>query len=402
MLPPLLFLAHRIPFPPNKGDKLRSFNLLRYLSRRYRIHLATFIDDPADAVHIPRLSEWCESVCCEPLSPSRAKLGSLRGLATGEALSLPYYRSRKLARWIDERVKSQGITHALVFSSSMAQYALAHPGLHTVVDYCDVDSAKWAAYAQQRKGPMAWIYRREGKRLLDFERTTAARTAAVTFVSQAESELFRELAPEVADKVATVCNGVDASFFAPEQAPESPYAEVGQAIVFTGAMDYWPNIDAVLWFAREVWPQLATRHPDLRFYVVGMNPAPEVQALGNDPAIHVTGTVPDVRPYLAHAALAVAPLKIGRGVQNKVLEAMAMARPVVASPDAATGIEADSEAEMIVAGSADAFVRAIDALLADPATAARIGAAARQRILNQYSWDAHLSRLDPLLESVTQ
>jgi sugar transferase (PEP-CTERM/EpsH1 system associated) len=396
--PPLLYLAHRIPYPPNKGDKVRSFNLLRHFATNYRVMLGCFVDDPADHDYIEKLGEWCEDVHCEPLNPRVARVSSLRGLVNGDALSLPYYRSPRLARWVREMVTRHPIRHAVVFSSPMTQYLDGLRGIRKLADYCDVDSAKWTAYANDHSGPAAWLYRREGERLLAHERRAGARLAAISFVSEDEAKLFRELAPELAERTHAVSNGVNAEFFSPDPTRESPYQAGEKTIVFTGAMDYWPNIDAVRGFATEVWPEIRRRDAQARFVVVGMNPAPDVRALAADPRIRVTGTVPDVRPYLQHADVIVAPLRIARGIQNKVLEAMAMGRAVVASSAAATGIEAEPGREIAVVDAPHETVEAIAALLADPAAAARIGAAARSRVLARYSWEAHLSKLDPLLE----
>jgi sugar transferase (PEP-CTERM/EpsH1 system associated) len=190
-----------------------------------------------------------------------------------------------------------------------------------------------------------------------------------------------------------VGNGVNADYFSPEHAFPSPFAEGEVPVVFTGAMDYWPNVDAVVWFATEVLPRLRTTQSDVRFYIVGMRPAPAVQALSAERVI-VTGTVPDVRPYLAHARVVVAPLRVARGIQNKVLEAMAMARPVVASTECASGIDATPGVDFDIAADIDAYVARIDALLRDPARAACMGAAGRNRVLAHYDWDARLSRFD--------
>jgi glycosyltransferase involved in cell wall biosynthesis len=162
-------------------------------------------------------------------------------------------------------------------------------------------------------------------------------------------------------------------------------------------MDYWPNVDAVCWFAAEIFPLLAQGRPELRFYIVGRAPTPAVRALVGDKVV-VTGTVPDVRPYLRHAAVVVAPLRLARGIQNKVLEAMAMARPVVASSECAAAIEAADGRDLESASSADEFVERVGALLDAPARAQTIGEAARRQVVDHYSWEAHLSRLDAWLD----
>ena len=395
---PLLYLVHRIPYPPNKGDKVRSFNILRQLAKRHRIFLGTFVDHPDDVRYIEQLSEWCEETHVVRLAPRRARLCSLRGLLTGEALSLPYYRSAALAEWVGQVVAREGIGQAVVFSGPMAQY-LDIPGLRRcVVDFCDLDSAKWTQYASDHRWPMSWLYRREGRRLLAFERAAAAGSDASLFVTDAEAALFRNAAPEVEAKIGVMQNGVDADFFSPEHDFADPYPAGGPVVLFTGAMDYWPNVDAVVWFAGELLPRIRTKFPGARFWIVGMNPTPAVQALAGESVV-VTGTVPDVRPYLAHADVVVAPLRIARGIQNKVLEAMAMARPVVISSAAATGLEARPGYDCEIAHSGEEFVSRTVALLGEVALRPTMGLAARQCVLSRYSWSAHLVALESLLDT---
>lgn len=397
---PLLYLVHRIPYPPNKGDKVRSFNILRQLARRHRVFLATFVDQPEDMEHVSRLAEWCEAVYAEPIKPALRKLSSLTGLVSGEALSVPFYRSARMRDWVARVVAESGIHKAVAFSGPMAQY-LDVPGLKTrVVDFCDLDSAKWTSYAPTRSWPMSWLYRREGERLFAFERDWAARAEASTFVTEAEADLLRERAPTVAGRVFAVENGVDADFFSPVHAFASPYSGSGRAIVFTGAMDYYPNIDAVSWFAQEILPTIRAVQPDTCFYIVGMNPAPAVLAL-DGPGVVVTGKVPDVRPWLAYADAVVAPLRIARGIQNKVLEAMAMGKPVVVSAAAATGLHGTPGVDYLIADQASDYHHACLDLLADAQRAAGIGRQARQCVEQRYSWPAHLAQVDRLLNRET-
>lgn len=398
--PAVLFLAHRIPWPPNKGDKVRSFNILRHLAQRYRVYLGTFVDHPDDLAHVDRLSEWCADVHVERLHPLPARLASLRGLLSGEALSLPYYRNATLQRWVRDTLANRGIERAVVFSGPMAQYLDAAALQRVVVDFCDVDSAKWTQYAARRSGPLAWLYRREGRRLLAFEAAAAQRADAALFVTAAEAQLFRTAAPQAAARVGVMQNGVDAAYFSPAHDFTRPWPEGGPVLAFTGAMDYWPNIDAVCWFAAEVLPALRARHPGIRLAIVGMNPAPAVRALAAEDVL-VTGSVPDVRPYLAHAEVVVAPLRVARGIQNKVLEAMAMARAVVVSADSAAGLAGQAGEAYVSALSAADFTEAVSALLHAPERARAIGSAARRTVERCYSWDAHLGRLDELLEGAS-
>ena len=392
----ILFLVHRLPFPPNKGDKVRSFHLLKHLAARHRVFLGTFVDDPDDLQHIETVRSFCSGLYIARLEPKFAKLRSLNALLADDPLTLRYYRDAGLQGWVENTCRSQKIDAAVIFSSAMAQYVESIPRLQTVVDFVDVDSAKWTQYTPNRRWPMSWLYRREGRKLLAYEREVAARSARSFFVTVAEVELFNRLAPECAVRVEPVCNGVDADYFAPDESRASPFSVDETPIVFTGAMDYLPNIDAVRWFVSEMMQALLEKRPQLRFYIVGRSPTPEVLALAGENVI-VTGTVPDVRPYLQHAAVVVAPLRIARGIQNKILEAMAMARPVIASTECAAAVDAEFGTELKTATTPTDFVTEIDALLRDPECCLNIGRAARRRVIAQYSWEAHLAKIDHYL-----
>ncbi len=392
----ILYLVHRLPYPPNKGDKVRSYNLLKHLLKQHRVFLGTFIDAPEDAVHIDQLKEWCAGLHVSHLNPRIAKIRSLNGLLAAEPLTLRYFRDAKLQSWVDEVCRQEKIEAIVVFSSAMAQYIEDKRRIPLIVDFVDVDSAKWAQYAPKHRWPLSWIYRREGELLLNYERQLASRAARSFFVTDAEVELFRKLAPECGIRVEAMSNGVDSDYFSPAPDRASPYPAFGRTLVFTGAMDYWPNIDAVIWFAGEVLPPLLARFPDLRFYIVGRTPAPEVQALAGEHVI-VTGTVDDVRPYLQYADIVVAPLRVARGIQNKILEAMAMERPVVATSECAAPINARIETELLLAGSVEDFVATILDALSNPDGMTELGKAAREMVVARYSWEAHLKGIDPYL-----
>lgn len=392
--PDLLFLVHRIPYPPDKGDKIRSYHLLRHLTRRYRVHVGAFVDDPEDWRHASVLGSMCSSVLLVGIRPTLAKLRALSGLASGEALTLGYYRHAEMAAWVRQRLDA-GMRRVVCYSSAMAQFVIDAQGVRRVMDFVDMDSDKWRQYAEARPWPWSWLYRREADRLLAWERRVAATFDASLFVSEQEEADFCRAAPETADRVGWYGNGVDADYFSPDRDYDNPYPAGTEALVFTGAMDYWPNVDAVSWFAREVFPVIRAQRPSVAFYVVGSRPAAAVQALACDAGVHVTGRVPDVRPYLAHAAAAVAPLRIARGVQNKVLEAMAMARPVVVTPQSLEGIRALPGAEVLLADGAEAFAQAT--LQALQATA--LGPAARRRVLLDHAWEACLAKIDAMIEA---
>ena len=389
----LLYLVHRLPYPPNKGDKVRSYHLLKHLAARHKVYLGTFVDDPDDMRHLPTVRTLCADVCAVPLRPLAAKLRSLGGLLSGEPLTLGYYRSRALRHWVARTLAGQQIDAAVVFSSSMAPYVLTVPGLPMLADLVDVDSAKWAEYAQRNRWPLSWLYRREGARLLAYERSVVAGARRSFLVTDKEVALFGQLAPESCGQVLALGNGVDSDFFRPDAALPSPFAAGELPLVFTGAMDYWPNVDAVTWFVAEALPLLRRRWPALRLHIVGRCPTSAVLALAG-PAVVVSGTVPDVRPYLQHAAVVVAPLRLARGVQNKVLEAMAMASPVVAAQPCVDAIDAQPGRDILAAETPADYVGQISALLANPVQAAVVGLAGRACVLSGYSWAARLSGID--------
>ncbi|WP_019625777.1 TIGR03087 family PEP-CTERM/XrtA system glycosyltransferase [Thioalkalivibrio sp. ALJT] len=394
----LLYLVHRIPWPPNKGDKIRSYHILRYLAQHYRVHLGTFIDDPADAAYLPELERICATVCARPLPRRRAQLRALTGFLTGQALTVPWYRDRVLERWVRATVSRHAVTRTVAFSSAMAQYLPAGEDQTRVVDFVDVDSDKWTQYAPTRRWPMSAVYRREGRRLLAYERQVAGESDVSLFVSPSEAETFRHQAPGVADRVHALNNGVDHTYFAPEHVPEfNPYPAGSRVIVFSGVMDYWPNVDAVVWFTREVLPLVRAEVPNARFAIVGSRPTPAVSELARLPGVSVTGFVEDMRTWIGHADLAVAPLRIARGVQNKVLEAMALARPVVASPQALEGLTVKRESEVLEAQTdPHHFARAVLRALAEGP--GERGQRARQRVERDYDWARNLARLDDYLQ----
>jgi sugar transferase (PEP-CTERM/EpsH1 system associated) len=367
----LIFLTQRIPYPPMKGEKIRPLQILRYLRQHYVVHLGCLIDDPADWQYTGVLRELCGETYFAKLNPRLAKLACLRGLLSSVPLSVPYFYDRGLAAWVTDLLARRRPDAAFVCSSAMAQYLLGQPHRppRVVMDFADVDSDKWRQYAGTRSWPMSWICARESRTLLEFDRRVGRAFDASVFVSRAEAELFSRLAPEVAGKTHYVNSGVDAAYFSPDAVHENPYDGRGPVVVFTGTMSYWPNIDAVTWFAEEVMPRLRGWLPGLRFCIVGSSPAPQVQRLADLAGVTVTGRVADVRPYVAHAAVAVAPLRIANGVQNKVLEAMAMAKIVVASPRALAGVDPEAARNVLVAEDPESFAETVRGAIVDGSVA---------------------------------
>jgi sugar transferase (PEP-CTERM/EpsH1 system associated) len=397
----ILFLCHRIPFPPDRGDKIRSYNLLRKLAQIAPVHIGCFADDARDLSFTAELAEFSKTQMVLPRDNNRV-LSGLRGLALRQPLLVATFDNSDLHRWVRRTIAERPIAAVVAYSAQMAHFVppkLASD-VRFLMDFVDLDSAKYAAYGSVKGGPMGWVNRREGKVLLDFEKAVASRADVTTFVSEAEAGLFRHASGLGRDKVRALENGVALGFFDPAadfaRVPDEERGE-GPLIVFTGQMDYQPNIQAVESFARRSLPRIRARHPDVRFAIVGRKPARQVQALQSIPGVIVTGAVADVRGWLAAADVVVAPLRIARGVQNKVLEAMAMGRPVVASADAAQGIDAAHGTDLMVAVDPSVEADMVADLLADPKRASALGFAARKRMVERYDWSATLSSLPGLL-----
>lgn len=383
----LLFLAHRAPFPPDRGDKIRSYHLLRHLARSWRVHLAAFVEEEDETVVREGLAPFAASIALVRRTKGRLR-AACEALATGRPISLTAFDSPALQQAVNDSITAHAIGTAFVFSSQMAHYVDGFAG-RIVMDFVDVDSAKFAAYADAARGPMRWMMRREARLLLAHDARVARRAEASLFVSEAEAALFRRRTDGA--RIHAIENGIDTEHYDPAIAAErAPHP----LIVFTGQMDYRPNIDAVTAFAEKTLPVIRVGHPSAHFAIVGRNPGAAVRALADRDGVIVTGEVADVRPWLGAADIVVAPLTLARGVQNKVLEAMAMARPVVASPQAAEGIDHDGT---IRVADQRGQARAVLDLLADRAAAEALGEAARARVIARYGWDACLAPLAELM-----
>lgn len=394
----ILFLCHRIPFPPDRGDKIRSYHLLQAAAELAPVHVGCFADDARDLGFAGAMAERTASQCVVLRDRSKPVAG-LAGLARHQPMLVAMYEKAALHRWVARTLATRPIRAVVAYSVQMAHYVPAPlpPGVRFLMDFVDFDSAKYAAYGAQQGGVMGWVNRREGRVLFDFEQATARRADVSVFVSGAEADLFRRRSGLFATDIRPLENGVDLDYFDPaaDFAPVDPPG--APLLVFTGQMDYRPNIEAVESFVREALPAIRAVYPGATFAIVGRAPVPSVVALGQVPGVVVTGGVPDVRGWVAAADVVVAPLRIARGIQNKVLEAMAMARPVVASPQAAEGIDAANGAHLLVAPDAWSEAQAVLSLLADPDRAAALGRAARARVVERYDWSATLAPLRAML-----
>ena len=394
----VLFLCHRIPYPPNKGEKIRAWHILSHLSTLHDVHLGCLVDDPQEFSYRKELSNVVASLGCFGIRPTIQKARALTRIYTGRPLSLDFFYNRGLQRWVDEKLSRHSIQGVYVYSSAMATYLdqTATADCVRVMDMVDIDSEKWRTYASHCSWPLRRLYEREGDALFAFEKHVASRFDKTLFVSEAEATRFAELAPECRSRVGWLENGVDLDWFSEKGSSTNPYVPGTDNIVFTGTMDYWPNVDAVTWFANHIFPRIRQRRPRAQFHVVGAKPTRAVLRLRRLSNVHVTGRVPDVRPYLSHARVAVAPLRIARGVQNKILEAMAMGLPVVATPEAFEGLRGVAGRDLLVARRPDEMASVI--LVIIEGGHAGVGEAARQAVERNYRWSETLQPLDSLFQ----
>ncbi|OYU35862.1 TIGR03087 family PEP-CTERM/XrtA system glycosyltransferase [Novosphingobium sp. PASSN1] len=395
----ILFLAHRVPFPPDRGDKIRSNHLLRRIAEIAPVHVGALADDAADMAQEHELAALAASHCLVRRS-APLPLAALAALGQGRPVSLAAFASARLQRWVNHVLETRPIAAIFVFSGQMAQYVPPAFRGRVVMDFVDVDSAKFEAYAQTGALPRRLLYAREARLMRRFEEQTARRVTTSLFITAQERALFESRLEQGAlPDVRALGNGIDTELFDPATVSPAPeLAGEGPSIVFTGQMDYAPNITAVELFAREVMPRIRAVHPDARFAIVGRAPTVAVRALAGINGTLVTGAVPDVRPWLAGADIVTAPLLIARGVQNKVLEAMAMARPVLLTPAAATGIGAADGVHFVQAEAPLTLAERGLALLADKAAAEAMCMAARRFVIAECGWDRVLAPLRALLE----
>ncbi len=391
--PRVLFLTHRVPYPPDKGDRIRSYNLLRYLSERATVSLGCLGDEPWKKETVQVIEGLTEASCIAPIGFARKLYGGL-SLLSGRSITEGWFYSRRLACWIDDVSREQSFDAVVCFCSGMAGY-MNRPGLrHTplIMDLVDVDSEKWLQFSRSGSGPKSWLLGLEGRRLRRVEQQVGDRAAVVTLVSREEADLYRKFAP--AANTVAVGNGVDFSFFQrPKGASRQP-----QSIVFLGALDYRPNVDGIRWFCREVWPSVRSRYPSATLKIVGRRPTSAVRALAEVPGVSVHADVPDVRPYLFEATAAIAPLEVARGVQNKVLEAMASETPVVASTQALEGISAVAGRDALSADTFDEWLKSISMIYDDSSLANRLSQAGRTHVETHFDWDARLAPFGEFLE----
>lgn len=386
----MLYVTHRVPYPPDKGDRIRNYYLLQYLSQRASIHLATLADEPVSKEAFEALGRLCHRIEIVPQGRLERRVRAASSLLMGGTASEGAFSSSRLRSTLRSWAQNTRFQAVFASASSVADY-LRLPelrGIPAIVDLVDVDSQKWLDYARTGRGLSRWIYATEGNRLRRLESALADWVHAVTLVSQNEVEIYRRFQPGAS--VHAIPNGVDLDYFSPMPAADD------SGCVFVGALDYRPNVDGIVWFCNEVWPEVRLRRPDARLALVGRRPVAAIQRLNAIAGVTVVGQVPDVRPYLGSATIAVVPLQIARGVQNKILEALAMGKPVVASPEAVEGLGVTSGSQLMVAEHSLDWVELITRLLEDDGTRRTLALAGRQYVEQEHRWEQCLKPIEAL------
>ena len=404
----ILYLAHRIPYPPNKGDKIRSFNEIKYLAVNNTVDLICLADDPDDLQYKEALQKYCRKVFVHPISKVWGRIKGLMEFCLGKPISTAYFYRKEVQRTVNQWLGSDNYDVLICFSSSVAEYIFRSEYLKRagkeaipkrpklIMDFCDVDSDKWLQYSRDANFPLKQIYRAENKRMQEYEKKVYRSFDSTFVVSDLEKETFLKYYPD-GDDLVVIKNGVDTEYFSPDHKLKEPVETKNPSLVFIGAMDYHANVEGVCWFCREIFSDLLATNPDLQFYIVGRDPAPVVKKLAALQGVHVIGDVADVRPWYQTADVFVVPLRLGRGVQNKVLEAMAMGKPVVSTSRANAGVSANDNEHLLLGDSAAGFANAVRMLLQDNEKRKLLGHRARNFVLAEYDWNINMAKLESLL-----
>jgi polysaccharide biosynthesis protein PslH len=391
----ILFICHRFPFPPNRGGKIRPFQMIRHLSKKHSVVVASLAHTKQEVEEGAGLKQHCQATIAEVLPSSSRWLRASGKLLSGAPSSAAYFWSPQLDQRIREAWSAQKFDVVMVHCAFVAQYAMNLQGGFRILDFGDMDSAKWFDYARFRGFPLNLGYKVEALKLRRFEKKAAESFDRCTVTTRGEHEEYQTMGVPTACTV--IPNGVDGEYF--QSRSSIPPASAAPVIVFLGRMDYFPNVDGIAEFARNSFPQIRASIPNVELRIVGSNPDARVRSLGQIAGVSVTGYVPDVRPHLAEATVAIAPLRIARGTQNKVLECMAAGVPVVSSREAARGIQANPGEHLLVAEDAGSFARQVIELIQNKELQTRLATAGRRQVQSTHVWGESMKLLDGLLET---
>ena len=387
----ILYVCHRFPYPPKRGGKIRPFNMIRHLSQQHEVTVCSLARSPQEAEEARGIASYCERFEIGLVDDRIQALRMVARLPTPAPSSFGFFRSTSLARTIDGLLATERFDLIFVHCSSVAPYVSRHTATPKILDFGDMDSQKWLDYARSKPFPLSAGYWLEGRKLVAEEARLARQFDLCTATTRAEWETLEGYGTGTPSD--WFPNGVDSEFFAPDG--ESYDADT---VSFVGRMDYYPNQECMLEFCASTWPIIRERRPNAKLLIVGADPSPAVRRLGERPGVQVTGSVPDVRPYVRRSAVMVAPLNIARGTQNKILEAMAMGVPVVTSAIAAGGVDAVAGEHLLVAGTRADCAEAVLKLMDDKAERARLAEAGRARMLSNHAWPKSMQRLDGIVE----
>lgn len=391
----IFYLCHRFPYPPVRGGKIRPFNMIRHLSRRHEVVVASLARSPEEAAAGRGIAPHCSDFLMGEVSSPAAWLRMIARLPTPAPSSMGYFYDPSLARQIEARLRQERFDLIFVHCSSVAPYVSRVTKVPKILDFGDIDSQKWLAYRHFKPFPLSVGYWLEGQKLSLAEKRLAEQFDLCTCTTRAELDAL--LALEVTTPCDWFPNGVDQDYFAPAAVPYD-----GDEICFVGRMDYFPNQQAVVFFCNEVFPAIRHRRPAARLTIIGAEPSAQIRCLGEREGITVTGTVSDVRPLVQRSVASVAPLLIARGTQNKILECMAMGVPVVASPAAAGGVDAIPGEHLWVARSAQDYADRLLTLMEDRSARQALAAAGRARVETHHSWAASMAKLDGIIDACLQ
>jgi polysaccharide biosynthesis protein PslH len=386
----MFFICQRVPFPPDRGDKITTFNEVRHLSTKHEVHVFCLADGTADLDNIPGLRRYAQSVTAVPVLGWESKLRALKAMFAGEPLSVAAFNEAELHNVIRRQFTELRPDLIMVYSCNVAQYAEHFPQVPRIMQFAELDSSRWGQFARRSRLPLRWVYAIEQQRFFAYERHIARTFSHALVCTAAEQRDFERLIPGV--PVSLVGNGVDLDYFRSKGIAKRP-----GSIVFTGVMDYFPNIDAVVWFCDKVLPIVQQQIPEAALTICGSRPTAAVRRLAKRRGVAVTGRVPDTRPYLDGAEVFVAPMRMARGIQNKLLEALAMGLPCVASEAAAAATNVPDGLGILAADDPDEFALHVVRLLRDGAFRATMAGKARAAAELNYRWDVQLACLDRVI-----
>ena len=387
----ILFLCHRFPYPPTFGSKVRAFNVIKHLAREHEVTVLSLARSATEAEEAKGIAAFCSEYRVHRVHNvvQAAKLAVT--LPSHVTASEAFFHSSALQRDIDRCMASRSFDFIFAHCSAVGRYVERVQGVPKLMDFCDVDSRKWLDYVAHKPWPLTLGYRWEAQRMAAAERRMAQRFEQVTVATPGEVQTLAQ--GGVRERVDWFANGVDFYYFRPSETPHDP-----NLISFVGRMDYFPNEQAMVDFCAEVWPKLRRARPALKLTIVGAAPTAKVMNLGRLDGVTVTGSVPDVRPFVQSSALTIAPLKIARGTQNKILEAMAMRVPVICSTIAANGVDAVAGEHLLSADDPGETCDTVLRVLGDPIERERLAGAGHARVLSHHAWPSAMSRLDSIVE----